>query len=380
VVVDVSENNIQVELIEQLASPTLQVVIPTTNLKNGANHVIQIRGVDPNGELVASDRGDFVLAQFNFTHNPPAEIIPEILIESVNVNYTDEQLIIALSTSDVTPFREFKSIILNSGNAQVGDVLTGSFPADKLIIMPIPAEIASTDGSEKFKARLEFSTNQGQTVVQEQEFTPPAAPQTSWWQTIVNALMAQPWILGVMVAILIAVVTGLLMRRVLETRHTPKPKPAPIDKSMVFDPRKDDWGYAGQSPKMPMPVFPAPAPATGNEFIDPLPSSTHYVRLTILNTPQPGNQPNADVHIQEFPCVIGREGGQANIKIMGDPRISREHLRLERQGSNITMMDLRSGNGTFLDGQKCEAERSIPLHGRQKVRLGPHTEILLEVG
>ncbi|RPH35631.1 MAG: FHA domain-containing protein [Planctomycetota bacterium] len=66
-----------------------------------------------------------------------------------------------------------------------------------------------------------------------------------------------------------------------------------------------------------------------------------------------GNNPVA----QEFSgdsVTIGR--ALTNHLVIGDSRVSRVHARIERTEAGIRIVDLNSGNGTWLNGQKIESE------------------------
>ena len=66
-----------------------------------------------------------------------------------------------------------------------------------------------------------------------------------------------------------------------------------------------------------------------------------------------GNNPAA----QEFsgdPITIGR--ASTNDLVIGDPRVSRLHARIERTGGGIRIVDLKSGNGTWMNGEKIDSE------------------------
>jgi pSer/pThr/pTyr-binding forkhead associated (FHA) protein len=60
---------------------------------------------------------------------------------------------------------------------------------------------------------------------------------------------------------------------------------------------------------------------------------------------------------QEFSgdvMTIGRAA--TNHLVIADPRVSRLHARIERAGEGICIVDLKSGNGTRLNGVKIESE------------------------
>ncbi len=73
--------------------------------------------------------------------------------------------------------------------------------------------------------------------------------------------------------------------------------------------------------------------------------------------------------------VIGR-GETANLRIH-DAGISREHVRLSRNGAAIEVADLRSRNGTTVDGQLLDGV--LALHDGARVRLGRDTLVRVDI-
>ncbi|MBS1717305.1 MAG: FHA domain-containing protein [Armatimonadetes bacterium] len=65
--------------------------------------------------------------------------------------------------------------------------------------------------------------------------------------------------------------------------------------------------------------------------------------------------------------VLGREDGLA-ISLVGESSVSRRHAALIVQGSQVTVRDLGSTNGTFVNGQKVTAD--IVLHLGDRVQFG----------
>ncbi|PWH07605.1 DUF2662 domain-containing protein [Brachybacterium endophyticum] len=64
--------------------------------------------------------------------------------------------------------------------------------------------------------------------------------------------------------------------------------------------------------------------------------------------------------------VIGR-GGDADI-ILDDTGVSRHHVELRADGGNVTVTDLGSTNGTFVDGERIRTP--VPVQDRSTVRIG----------
>ena len=60
------------------------------------------------------------------------------------------------------------------------------------------------------------------------------------------------------------------------------------------------------------------------------------------------------------------------------PQISRFHTQIERVGTRIRVRDLRSSNGTFVNGQRIEGE--VWIQPKDQIRVGPYRFVLGEDG
>ncbi len=71
----------------------------------------------------------------------------------------------------------------------------------------------------------------------------------------------------------------------------------------------------------------------------------------------------------ETDLLIGRAVGEAEGRLGDDPEISRRHARVSRgPGGQLTIEDLGSANGTFVNGQRLDAPRALDLG--DEVRVG----------
>ena len=75
------------------------------------------------------------------------------------------------------------------------------------------------------------------------------------------------------------------------------------------------------------------------------------IKLEVLSGPMDG-------HIFQFNSSsdIGREG---QLKLPVDRFISRRHARIDVQGPNVFLEDLRSTNGTFIDDARLEGRAEL---------------------
>lgn len=108
------------------------------------------------------------------------------------------------------------------------------------------------------------------------------------------------------------------------------------------------------------------------------PAAPSLVLLASVNTmrfddpgspPPPGDLSERTFILDRHSIVIGREGGNLDIPIHGDPYISRRHAEIVWMGSAWGIRDLGSTNGTRVNG--------TPLEGSEVKLLGPDDVIEL---
>lgn len=69
--------------------------------------------------------------------------------------------------------------------------------------------------------------------------------------------------------------------------------------------------------------------------------------------------------------TIGRSGADI---MLDDPECSRKHAVVEIQGAQVTVTDLGSTNGTFVDGQRIDRQE---LDKHSEFRIGEHVMMLI---
>lgn len=123
----------------------------------------------------------------------------------------------------------------------------------------------------------------------------------------------------------------------------PAPEPDDAAPPMPRAPEPPQQILLGDSPPDPAVAVPAaaPAPATGQPQLV-----------------------GADGRLHEIPeglSVVGREEGLP-IALVGESTVSRRHAEIVRDGESVTVRDLGSTNGTFVNGAKVDAEVALK-HG-----------------
>ena len=106
----------------------------------------------------------------------------------------------------------------------------------------------------------------------------------------------------------------------------------------------------------------APSPPAGSpSSLDKLPADKSYT-LEVLD----GNEPGQVFPLEKVHIVIGRRGCDVDLD---DPEISRQHVSIDIHGTNATLLDLGSTNGTYMQGQRVEKG---DLEDNSEFRVGTH--------
>jgi predicted component of type VI protein secretion system len=61
--------------------------------------------------------------------------------------------------------------------------------------------------------------------------------------------------------------------------------------------------------------------------------------------------------VQDGEQVVGREGGE--LTLAGESSVSRSHAKISKAGDTITVEDMGSTNGTFVNGQRLSGPVSL---------------------
>ncbi|SET28985.1 DUF6382 domain-containing protein [[Clostridium] polysaccharolyticum] len=79
-----------------------------------------------------------------------------------------------------------------------------------------------------------------------------------------------------------------------------------------------------------------------------------------------------DITVDKFPCILGADKQKAD-KVIKEPGISKQHAILEAIKGGIYIRDLKSTNGTFINGELLSEEKGCLLVEGNKVTLADVT-------
>jgi len=120
-------------------------------------------------------------------------------------------------------------------------------------------------------------------------------------------------------------------------------------------------------PEMTMPISIADTPLMSAGSQPRLDPNKKYALLIVT-----GKEAGKVLDIEKTVVTIGRSGCDL---LVDDPELSRRHARVEFKGNEITLKDLDSTNGTYMDDERIG---EVLIDNRSKFRVGSH-EIALVI-
>lgn len=119
-------------------------------------------------------------------------------------------------------------------------------------------------------------------------------------------------------------------------------------------------------PEMTIPISIVDTPLMGppRQGLDP---NKKYALLIVS-----GKEAGKVLDVDKTVVTIGRSGCDL---VVDDPELSRRHVRVEFKGADISLKDLDSTNGTFVDDERIS---EVAIENRSKFRVGSH-EIALVI-
>jgi VWFA-related protein len=239
------------------------------------------------------------------------------------------------------------------------------------------------------------------------------ATHPSIFQAVWVALIAQPIMLGLIIAILLGVVGFLMftsMRSksltgtpVLQGRLGEKLSSGRAGGPVLPLADNEPIPMRGQSPEKGRPPIPPPIPqpslqslpsrngidnrdglsipSSGEAGVTLIASQPVAIKasLTIVSCPDDASSQGRQVTLTEFPFLIGRVEGSLLIK---DANLSRRHAQITYDGANRTyfLTDLNSSNGTSLNEERLVVGQPVQLIHAAMIGLGPNVILRFELG
>src|SRR6266851_3934284 len=92
------------------------------------------------------------------------------------------------------------------------------------------------------------------------------------------------------------------------------------------------------------------------------------VHMYAVTVRQPDGS-SVSAEIRNGHCLVGRESKRSDL-LLNDEAVSRAHVIVRDNDGELTVEDLSSSNGTYLDGKRLEPGQQYPLRIDQPVYIG----------
>jgi hypothetical protein len=336
---------------------TIDVELTTEALQPGREYLIRVTGSDHRGmqlELPQGnnrDRRETILAEQKIVYMPRQPEPVEVTIESVTPDQDARMLVIDLAVSNPGRVQSYEGFVVDDTGRRV-DAFPPTAFENPSIKMELPQQMYAAKEAREFTVTIYLTTPEGLRSrpatysVKVPALVPPTFRQrlSAWWTQATSALEEQP---GILIAVLLITlnVTGWLLFKDRRNRRTSGSLRPPVD--------------------LPSRLF---APAASQQ-------TTVQLRIQVMQTPAQGDY--KEHLITRFPCVIGRQ--DADVNFPGDKRISGLHAEISNRNGKLFLTDLKSRNGTFINGRQLPPNKAVPLQENPTVQLGTDTKIRLRI-
>jgi VWFA-related protein len=385
---------------------------PTDQLTVGGDYELHISA------LSRSDNTPFVLSKDNqgntsteliheFTFDPTASF-PQVQIQSVAQQAND--IAVNITTTNTGLISSYAGWLIDENtNTKVQNsnfTLPALGTSSGTIVIPAGAA-KIPDGKYTLvlqvlgKSNQEYSSANYSGVVY--TATRPSIIQTIW-----VALIAAPVLLGLVIAILLALVGFFIFISMRSKSMTGTPvmqgrlgeKSSIGRKSGPVMPLADNEpipprGQSAVSPNRsaPLPAYQPPGqhpPAASLDGLTVLPSreagatliAAHPVvvqpSLTIVRSPEDPSSQGRQILLTQFPYMIGRVDGNLLIQ---DANLSRRHAQItvDAASQSYFITDLNSSNGTRLNGVPLVSGQAKQLSSGALINLGPNVVVRFDL-
>lgn len=409
------------------ATAEAQTVAPTLDrLEGGRRYRAEVYAYDRTGRPITRNDSP-VLATVEFAYEPPAAPAaptPAVRLVDVIADPSGRTLTLNLDAANTEQVDRYRVTLFNESAGEAVPSFTAA--PDESGRLVIDLEQAGVGPGVYRVGLLPLDAN-GRPLLAEEISYPHqityAPHQASLWQRLGLAFRETPWIPGLIVALLVALIAFLAFSSLRNRRsssitfkledsgdapHSPLRKPTRLG-SMERDGLPGQAGAktealqkpAGQSPvalassgERPLsstdgpgvpeeppsiaPFSPAGKTVLGDPTFVPVPPSEGrdlpparepVLRLRIVECPD-ASLVGREFVVARYPYTIGRVAADLTIE---DRRVSRAHIRVDVRDGQLYLSDLGSSNGTTIVAteQKLQARIAYELSpGRLQLRLG----------
>lgn len=165
----------------------------------------------------------------------------------------------------------------------------------------------------------------------------------------------------------------------------PRPEASPPDQTDAAPPPADPTGPV----RTPAPSSPAPSADSGVMRCPDI-DCVHGGVVPAKPCRHCGRRATASVElvfpwgVEPLPpgqvLAVGREDSPLARNLAQYPNVSRRHAELAAAGASVTVTDLGSANGTFVNDRRIEPRNGVPARAGDRVRLAADLVILIRAG
>jgi hypothetical protein len=348
---------------------TLIVEIDGSNLQAEREYSIHVQALNLEDFLIQNEDGETLLAEREFTHNPPLSV--DFTIQAVTPDFENGLFYIDLDVPEAGRVQTYEGFIVDdSTGSKIHDFGPTLFTGERLQEqLPDAIRLAEAPGTYRVTVYL-LTADQQRSENTYDDFKPIPPEPPGFFTRAFAALTANPIYLGIIALIVVSLGGVLFFSGRKKKEQEPVIVRPPVDKSIVWSESDYDRSKLLTPQKNVSP--------DEEEFLTPLeakPASTSTggrLRLKVVQT----TGATLDKIVDAFPFTIGREGSDLNIG--GDARISRKHVKISWQDDGFFVTDLGGVNGTILGNQKLPPNSPTPLGKNKTVRLSSQTHLEIE--
>lgn len=316
-------------------------------------YVITAIPLNDASEIFTSDN-EPVQREMPFTYTPKGPDPLTVKVNSVNPNYEKGTLIIDLDISDDRRIVSYEGFITDKDSGGTVHKIESELYKGLQIEEALATNNPIRTAQEPHEYQLTFcvyTKDDSQVCAEPYPFKPAPAPKTPWWRAALNAL-SNPVTAASVLIILMSAIGWVIVRNGPGTGDEPKLRRPPIEGTETIN-RRERYSAA-----------------SGNGRAE------GAITVRIVRAPGSANLKKQRISRDKLPFTIGRDGCSLNIN---DPHISKSHVEIREREGNYYLKDLGSINHTFVEEREIPANKLVALRDATLVRLGPNTEIEIEV-
>jgi hypothetical protein len=184
-----------------------------------------------------------------------------------------------------------------------------------------------------------------------------------------DIVVRQPNRIGqaIVMLLVLAAAGGLVYFAIKFFNNNPDQVKHNLQKLGVQIPEPGDPDNANPTSAPAAPVAPQPQPQIVLGGADPTPLQTPYTPQSAVPTPTGTPRLVAEngvvFDLQEGSAIVSREA-DGDIVLLNEGSVSRRHAEVIRQGTTITVKDLGSTNGTYVNGVKINGDTVLEIGDR----------------